>query len=89
MSYQECARHIADATGRDVRYVDIPPETALQTLIANGVPEWFAKDMVALTVIYAKGLAAEVTDVVPALTGRPARRFAQFAKDYASVFGGR
>jgi uncharacterized protein YbjT (DUF2867 family) len=87
LSYEDSVRLIAAAAGRDVRYEDIPPETALRQLLAAGVPEWFAKDMVALTVIYATGGAAAVTDVVPALTGRPARTFAQFAKDYARAFG--
>jgi uncharacterized protein YbjT (DUF2867 family) len=89
LSYQESVRQIAAATGRVVRYEDIPPETAFKQLMAAGVPEWFARDMVALTVIYARNRAAAVTDVVPALTGRPARTFAQFARDYADAFGAR
>ena len=41
-----------------------------------------------LNQIYAAGHGAAVSDTVSRVTGRPARRFAQFAEDYQAAFTG-
>jgi len=73
-----------------VSYVNVPPEAAFQAMVAAGVPEWLAKDYVALLVkVYATGAAASVTPVVADLTGKPPRTFDRLARDFAGVFAGR
>lgn len=90
LSYDEAARVIGKAIGKDVRFVDVPPDAARQSMLSSGVPGWLVDDLVVLmNGVYAKGYAAGVSDAVPKLTGRPARSFAQFATEYASVFAGR
>ena len=90
LSYDETARLIGKAIGKDVTFVDVPPDAARQSMLSGGMPEWLADDLVALlSVVYARGYAAGVSTIVPELTGRPARTFSQFAAEHAARFAGR
>jgi uncharacterized protein YbjT (DUF2867 family) len=87
VSYQDCAERIGLAIGRSVRHADVPAETARQGLLAGRVPEWYVDDLIALmSTVYAKGFAAEVTDVVKTVAGKAPRTFYQFAQDHAELF---
>jgi uncharacterized protein YbjT (DUF2867 family) len=89
ISYAEAARAISEAIGKEVKYVDVPPDAARQSLVGMGVPQWFADDLVTLMHgVFAKGYGAGVSDAVAKVTGRPPRAFKQFARDYAPVFAG-
>lgn len=68
----DVARAVADVVGRPVDVDHLPPDRALNALLAAGRPAWHAED----TVIICRTAAAEVTDCVPALLGRPARSVA-------------
>jgi hypothetical protein len=72
--------------GKDVKYVSVPGEASLQSMLGMGVPEWIAKGYVELSEGFSENFANRATDNVTTLTGHPARSFEQFARDFASVF---
>jgi len=90
LSYDDAARLIGEATGKGVTFVDVPPDSARQSMLASGMPAWFVDDLVTLmSVVYAQGYGSTVTDDLVRVTGRPARTFAAFAAESATLFAGR
>jgi hypothetical protein len=59
---------------------------ARQNLIASGVPEWFANQIVVLFSLLREGVAANVTDTVQTVTGHAPRSCTQFARDFLPFF---
>jgi len=86
LTYDQVARHLSDVTGRDVTYVDVPPEAACQAMTANGVPEPMARQVLEVFASLRGGDDARTSDVVQQVTGRPASTFADFARCHASAF---
>ncbi len=87
ISYEQVAACLSEATGRPVEFVDIPAEAARGAALEAGMPSWLADGLVAVFAALKAGAAEQVTDTVQALTGRPARTFADFARDRATLFG--
>jgi uncharacterized protein YbjT (DUF2867 family) len=87
ISHHDVAREISRATGRDVRFVAVPPEAFAAALRGFGVPPWQADGLVEDYAHYARGEAAEVSPAVRDLTGEGPRDFAGFARDHARDFG--
>jgi uncharacterized protein YbjT (DUF2867 family) len=77
LSYQDVAVKLTAALGRPVSYVDAPDSAVRQALLGAGLSPWFADALVGLYQDYRRsgtvGYAAQVTDTVQRLTGRPAR----------------
>jgi uncharacterized protein YbjT (DUF2867 family) len=77
LSYTDVAAKLTSAMGRPVSYADAPDEAIRQALLGAGLTEWFTGALTGLYQDYrrsgADGYAAQVTDTVPRLTGRPAR----------------
>ena len=86
ITYRRVAEVLSEVTGRQVDFIPVPDEVARQNLIANGVPEWFADQVVILFGLIRAGAASAVTNTVEKVTGRAARSLAQFARDFAGVF---
>lgn len=86
LSYAEVAAQLSEATGAPVRYVPITPEAYRERLLAAGYPAWSAQAFADIDVAAQADEFAQVTDTVARLTGRPPRRFAQFARDRADRF---
>lgn len=86
LSFEEAARQLGEATGKPVKYVDIPPEDARKAMLGMGMPEWMVNDMMALYGFFAAGHGAATTDVVQKVGKAPPRTFAQFAKESAELF---
>jgi uncharacterized protein YbjT (DUF2867 family) len=86
ISYAEVASHVSAATGQSVGYADIPSEAAHQALVQAGLPPFAAEQFVAVFAALRDGAQATTTDTVHTLTGRAARPFADFAREYASAF---
>jgi uncharacterized protein YbjT (DUF2867 family) len=82
----EQARLIGEAIGRDLRWVELPPEIARQQLLAA----WGDEAFVDRALSYWASLIGNpepVTDSVRRVTGHPARSFARWARDHAEDFG--
>jgi uncharacterized protein YbjT (DUF2867 family) len=87
-THAEAAESIGKAIGKTVRYVDLPAETMLGSLQAAGMPQWYARDLVALMSFFRTGAAAEVTPTIAEITRKTARTVEDFARDYAASFQG-
>jgi uncharacterized protein YbjT (DUF2867 family) len=86
LSYGEVARMISARVGRDIDYVDVPPEIARTFLVKSGMSEWLADALIDLFAAYRQGAAETVTNTVAQVTGRPARTFEQFLGEFAGRF---
>jgi uncharacterized protein YbjT (DUF2867 family) len=77
LSCTDVAAKLTAATGRPVTYDDASDEAVRQALLGAGLNRWFASALVGLYQDYRRsgigGYAAQVTDTVQRLTGRPAR----------------
>lgn len=88
LSMADIAGEISRATGKEVRYVPIPPEARRQALIAHGIPEVIADALDKQVSERIKGglesqidlSTHEIFDVEPT-------KFSQFAQRYAGSFG--
>ncbi len=88
LSQGEVAEKLSAAVGRPVRYVDVPLEDVQRTLLARGVPEWFAGAMCEVMAHTRAGNADELADGVMKVIGKPPRSFDIFARDSAPNFRG-
>jgi uncharacterized protein YbjT (DUF2867 family) len=86
ITYDEAARILSQAAGREIRHVAITPEQYRQGALAMGMPAPYVDALVDLDRAYAAGALVQVTDAVKELTGRDPIAFEQFAKDYADRF---
>jgi uncharacterized protein YbjT (DUF2867 family) len=86
IAYSTVAAKIAERMQRKVEYVNLSPEEAAQGMIANGMPEWLAKDLAMLGQLAAEGKAAQVSSAVRDVTGREPGSFDQFLDDHAHIF---
>jgi uncharacterized protein YbjT (DUF2867 family) len=86
ITYSQVAGELSAATGREVEFVDVPDEGARQGLVAAGVPDFVADQMIRIFSMFRQGVAARVTDTVETLTGSRPRSFAAFARDHAHLF---
>jgi len=88
ISFHDIAKTFTKVLGKDVAYMNVPGEAAVQSMTGMGVPEWIAKGYEELSEGFSENFANSTTDNVLKLTGHPARSFEQFARDFAGVFGG-
>ena len=88
LSFHDVARTFSKVLGKDVKYVNVPSEAAIQSMMGMGVPEWIAQGYAELSEGFSENFASKATDNIANLTGHPARSFEQFAHDFAQVFSG-
>lgn len=88
ISYEDIAGKLSAALGRKVTYVDAPDDAVRGALDGFGMPPWLAGALVDLYQDYrhsgTDGYAAQVTDTVQQLTGRPARTLDQLLTESPS-----
>jgi hypothetical protein len=76
---------LSAATGREVEFVDVPPE-AVRAALDGVLPDWQLDGLVEDYAHYAPGEAAAVLSTVADLTGQEPRDITRFARDYADRF---
>jgi uncharacterized protein YbjT (DUF2867 family) len=86
LTYRELAAKLSAATGRPVRYVDVTPAQAKQSMMAAGTPEWAADAVNELSAWYRSGHGDLVTQVVTEIGCRTPHTFDTFARDHAAAF---
>jgi uncharacterized protein YbjT (DUF2867 family) len=86
LSYGEVADKLSAVLGKPIRYVDVPPEAALDSMLKAGMPEWNARAVTELFGFFATGAASRTTDTVTRITGEEPIPFEQFARDHAEAF---
>lgn len=88
ITFAHMASVISEVTGQTVQFREISPETARESIVEEGGPEWLADAMVGLQVAFGKGIANLNTNHVEQVTGRQPRSFESFVRDYADEFVG-
>ena len=86
LSNYDVAAVLSQLLGRTITYRELTFEESRQAMVKAGIPEQIAEMNAQAFSLTAEGDAEWITDDVPALLGRPARSFQQFAADYASAF---
>ena len=88
LTHAAMAAALSEATGREVRFVDVSPDD-FRAGLQGVLPPWQLDGLLEDYAHYARGEAGEVTTVVPDVAGRPAVPFARFAADHAEHFAPR
>jgi uncharacterized protein YbjT (DUF2867 family) len=86
ITYEHVARKLSAATGQTISFVAVPDEAAKQAMIATGLPEFVAEQIVAVFGALRQGAYDQTSNAVYNLTGQMPRSFAQFAHNHASFF---
>ena len=86
LDYQDVARLIAEAIGSPVTYHELSIEALAARFEAEGMPPEYAQGLAAVDGEIAGGSEEQITDEVAAITGRPARSFANFAAANRAVW---
>jgi uncharacterized protein YbjT (DUF2867 family) len=86
ITFERVAEELSVVAGRQIQFVPVPDEAARQALVATGMPEFVAGQIVAVFGILRQGAQDRTTGIVRDLTGREPRCFARFAHDYAQLF---
>ena len=84
----EVAAKLSAATGKTIRYVNVPPEDARKAQLAAGMPPFLADALFELFAERRNGKEAKVWPDAEALLGRPPTSFDEFARRNAAVFRG-
>jgi uncharacterized protein YbjT (DUF2867 family) len=88
LSMAEVAEKLSAATGKTVRYVNVPPEDAKKAQLAAGMPPYLADALEELFAERRKGKEAQVSDVTQTVFGFPPTGFDDFARRNAAIFRG-
>lgn len=86
VTHSEIASTIAEATGQQVAFVDVPPEAFAGALRGAGVPSWQVDGLIEDYAHYARGEAAAISPHVRDVTSVEPRGVRTFARDYARAF---
>jgi len=77
---------ISEALGKEVKYVDIPPEAFTEALTKAGLPAWYADDLVALAGIRKANYVTGQTTTIKDITGKEPVSLSDWAKRHKSAF---
>ncbi len=88
LTMTEVADKLSAATGKTIRYVNVPPEDARQAQLANGMPPYLADALFELFAERRNGKEAKVWPDAGMLLGRTPTSFDEFARRNAAMFRG-
>jgi uncharacterized protein YbjT (DUF2867 family) len=86
LTWSDVAAAMSEALGRPVAYRPLSREALAAGMRALGRPEWLIEHSLELGALLGEPKAAEVTDTVAEVTGRPPRRLREFLTDNAAAF---
>jgi uncharacterized protein YbjT (DUF2867 family) len=86
LTYSDAAAKLSAATGRTIRYVDIPEIEFRKAMTGLGVPEESVDRLVDLYRFIRGGTAPARSTAIRDATGRDPTSFDQFARDYAEAW---
>ncbi len=69
-----------------MRYVDVPPEAARDSMLKARMPAWNADAVTELYGAFATAQFGYTTDTVKRITGQPPISFEQWARENAAAF---
>lgn len=85
LSFSDAVTEIAQATGREIRYLQVSAEDYAAGMLAQGVPETFVTPLVELFTTILDGRNEQVCDGVQRALGRAPRDFSEFTRDAAAA----
>ena len=88
LSYAEAAAILSQATGREISYAHVEPETFITTLKQFGIPDQSAHHLAGIFEPVRAGYASQPTDDVAVLTGRAPYSLAEYARDRVAQLNG-
>lgn len=86
LSYGEVAAKVSQATGKTVKYVDVPTDSAVKGMVDAGMPEWLSEDLGKYGERLAAGDMREITDVVQKVTHQKPITLDRFLTDNVEAF---
>ena len=86
LSYDDVARIFSEVLGKTVKYQDVPPAAALESMVQSGMPPWSADGVIELCDHMRAGGFEVLTDVVAKAGGKTPVRLADFIRKHAEVF---
>ena len=86
ITYADAAGILSEILGRPIAYHPLTVEEQTQVMVDAGLPDTLAAMNAQALALFADGDSDWITNDVPAILGRPATTFAQFANDHASAF---
>lgn len=84
LTYDELADELSKVLRRQISHVSLSPSDLKNGMLAEGMPEEIADRMLDLERYFREDRASFITNHIKQVTGRDSRRFAQYARDYAS-----
>lgn len=85
MTFADIADELSEATGREIRYAEVPHEAFVAGVAESGAPQEVAWMLDYLFSTVLDGRNAHLTDGVQRALGRAPRDFADYAKDTAAA----
>ncbi|MGK7911227.1 MAG: SDR family oxidoreductase [Synechococcus sp.] len=85
ITYDELADELSKVLGRKISHINLSPSDLKHGLLAEGMPEAIADRMLDLERYYREDRANRITNDIKHVTGHDPRRFAQYARDCASL----
>ncbi len=85
LTYDELANELSKVLGRSISHINLSPSDLKNGMLAEGMPEEIADRMLDLERYYREDQASRLTNDIKQVTGRDPRRFAQYARDCASL----
>ncbi len=86
ISYHDVAAGLSKALGKEVKYVDVPPEAAREAMVGMGLPEWIVGALTEYNKAFSEGSGDFTTNEFEEITGHQARSYETFARDFAQAF---
>jgi uncharacterized protein YbjT (DUF2867 family) len=86
LTHHDIAAHITSATGRPVEYVEVPDSAARAAMVAAGMSDWLADQVIVLWGQLRQGAGETTTDSVRTLTGQAPRGVAEFVRNHGHLF---
>jgi uncharacterized protein YbjT (DUF2867 family) len=85
LSYHQAAEILSKATGKKIRYINVPEEEYRQEMKDSGIGDWWINVIMEVYQFYKSRIQEQISTAVEEVTGKKPITFAQFARDY-SVF---
>jgi uncharacterized protein YbjT (DUF2867 family) len=88
LTMTEVAERLSAATGKTIKYINVPPEDVKKAQLAAGMPPYIADALAELFAERRKGKESQVWPIAKTLLGRRPTSFAEFAARNAAIFRG-
>lgn len=85
LTYDELASELSKALGRPISHINLSPSDLKSGMLAEGMPEAIADQMLDLERYFREGRASRITDDIKQVTGREPRRFAEYVRETAAT----